>query len=55
MEVAISDSIYKVIDLVENSKISRKEAAQKVIDKASKILKDLRFFLSNIDCLYYRS
>ena len=36
------DSIYKVIELIGTSEISWEDAAKKVVEQASKTLKDLR-------------
>lgn len=38
----MADSIYKVLELVGSSTVSWEDAAQKVIERASKTLKDLR-------------
>jgi len=38
----MSDSVYKVIQLVGSSKTSWEEAAQNAVDTASQSLKDLR-------------
>lgn len=38
----MTDSIYKVIELVGTSEVSWEEAAKKAIEKASGSLKDLR-------------
>ena len=38
----MSDSVYKVVQLVGSSKTSWEEAAQNAVDTASKSLKDLR-------------
>ncbi len=38
----MADSIYKVLELVGTSTVSWEDAAQKVVEKASKSLKDLR-------------
>ncbi len=38
----MSDSVYKVVQLVGSSKTSWEEAAQNAMDTASKSLKDLR-------------
>ena len=38
----MADSIYKVIELVGTSKVSWEDAAKRVIERASKTLKDLR-------------
>jgi dodecin len=39
---AMSDSIYKVIEIVGSSSVSWEEAAKNVIDRANQNLKDLR-------------
>jgi dodecin len=39
---AMSDSIYKVIEIVGSSSVSWEDAAKNVIDKANQNLKDLR-------------
>ncbi|MEE9449579.1 MAG: dodecin family protein [Ignavibacteriaceae bacterium] len=38
----MADSIYKVLELVGTSTVSWEDAAQKVVERASKSLKDLR-------------
>jgi len=38
----MSNSIYKVVELVGTSEVSWEDAAKKVIEKASKTLTDLR-------------
>jgi len=38
----MADSIYKVLELVGSSTVSWEDAAQKVVEKANKSLKDLR-------------
>ncbi len=38
----MADSIYKVLELVGTSTVSWEDAAQKVVARASKSLKDLR-------------
>ena len=38
----MADSIYKVLELVGSSTVSWEDAAQKVVERASKSLKDLR-------------
>jgi hypothetical protein len=42
MEASMSDSMYKVIELIGSSKVSWEEAAKTVVDEASKHLRDLR-------------
>ena len=38
----MADSIYKVLELVGSSTVSWEDAAKKVVERASKSLKDLR-------------
>ena len=38
----MADSIYKVLELVGTSTVSWEDAAKKVVERASKSLKDLR-------------
>jgi len=38
----MADSIYKVLELVGTSTVSWEDAAQKVVERASQSLKDLR-------------
>jgi flavin-binding protein dodecin len=38
----MSDSVYKIIELVGSSKVSWEDAAKNAIEKASKSLRDLR-------------
>ncbi len=38
----MADSIYKVLELVGTSTVSWEDAAQQVVERASKSLKDLR-------------
>lgn len=38
----MADSIYKVLELVGSSTVSWEDAAQKVVERASQSLKDLR-------------
>ena len=38
----MSDSVYKIIELVGSSPVSLEDAAKNAIEKASKSLKDLR-------------
>jgi hypothetical protein len=41
-EEKMSDSVYKIIELVGSSPNSWEEAAKNAVDKASKTLRDLR-------------
>jgi flavin-binding protein dodecin len=38
----MSESIYKIVDLVGSSKISWEDAAKNAVERASKTLRDLR-------------
>lgn len=46
----MSDSVYKVIELVGTSEVSWEDAAKKAVDTASKSLKNLRIAeIKNLD------
>jgi len=59
----MSDSVYKIIELVGSSTVSWEDAAKKAITKASKTIRDLRIaevsamdiHLNNGEIEYYRT